>query len=255
MKFPIKTLLSATFVGSICTTCYRYCNVQAQVPICFAAFWIKERLMLLKSNKGGVSVILLDLRYFIDTFDHPHAKYAVEIIRAVQSNICLVYNGFCGAVDCFNEASYNHELPTIVLDCSQNPSELESVDSSSLLLNGITKYIKELPLRSLSLQLLHKISSLFDTNHNSYQSFVQKLSTEDIMNFFFSILNQYPCRMLNEEQSLSRSAVVVIQTSFHSFHSLDYQILELIAKECPQVLFVISVNDVISVPSNHCLCV
>lgn len=97
-----------------------------------------------------------------------------------------------------------------------------------------------------------------DPNHNSYRSYIHSLSNEDVINWFFSILRQYPVKEILPEGSdlpTNRSAVVFIKANLHSFQSLEYRILELIAGEFPTILFVVSVDDVIAGPSDNSLLV
>lgn len=164
----------------------------------------------------------------------------------MQPNVCLVFNDFCGSIDCFNEASFESDLPTIVLDC-------EGVNSnSSHLVESISYYLQNQSLQSFPLTILNTLSSLLDRNHNAYQTYIQSLSNEALLNLFFSLLKQYPIKEIpiqNSDHAIKRSAVVLIKTSFHCFNDLEYQVLDIMAKAFPQVLFILSVNDVQTQPS------
>lgn len=168
----------------------------------------------------------------------------------MQTNVCLVFNDFCGAVDCFNEASCENGLPTILLDCTTK--------SESPLLTSITNYIAQLPFKSTLVKCLSSVSNRFDAQHNTFRSYIQSMSHEELINLFFSILRQYPVKEIATEgmdTTSCRSAVILIKTTLHSFQSLEYQILDIIANEFPQILFVVSVDDVITDSTSHPLLV
>lgn len=178
------------------------------------------------------------------SFHHPHSKYVSEVIKSLNCNLFLVFNNDCGAIDCINEACCESDIPTIVINCKERNID-NGMISGSVLKDGVLDYIQNLPLDSMYSRVLNRVSSLLDPKHDSYRSYIEKLSNEELFQFFFSILDKYPSKEFSikgSEESLRRSAVVILKTTLASIEG-EMERLQIMSQVYPSVLFILSVDS------------
>ena len=206
----------------------------------FRNLFNKKKLDLLKLD--GCNRFCTNLRftsYFLGETHHPYSIYTTELIRAMQQNLCLVFNDSCGAVDCINEAACETNIPTIVLSIQADNDSI-SVPSMK---NAISSYLQHLPFQSFLAKFLHYTSSLFDSNHNFFHTYLNSMKEDDCIELFNSLLKQYPIQEIpiaNTETTIKRSSVVIIRVDEIDTILQDYSTLQTIVENNPSSLFIIS---------------
>lgn len=146
----------------------------------------------------------------------------------------------CGSVDCINEAAYEENLPTIVLD-----------GRSIGLKESIVNYLKALPTQTLFSRLLFRTATAVHSIFNRsswFDDYMDSLSTDTKVGWFESMLQQFPSHSMfspsdETTSSPSRSCVVIWRVgSLTSISEEDFRMWEHLRNSYPAVMFVLTSN-------------